>query len=475
MICPIYFFSGRDDTSMRKRQFRFAGIILFALVIIPVSAFAGTIDDLLTQLSYPAEKPAEVTCRIEAVSIPQFSETRTGWLNGLLKHMSFRIRSDGIIQEEEIDVDDKPVIQCKTRETEGRTETLFPFDDRIYITEGTDLTELLTGISPEADMTEYYTEIRVLLPEFYRFFSGLPELFPDSVSESKVSIKYKGYGTAVKRYAMVLSQDVISDEKMNGYLENKELIHVRQFLSKVVLSGKQRLTLLRDEDGNLMKVNYTGKSGLAEDSIRNTDADWKCLKYGNNFKDELVLKTPALNGTERHNISLTRESVVQPDGTEEYTCNIDTDEVRNRVRNRTRLEISLKSADKTISGNAVKKTTSSGVNDIREYRISIAPGETEDYHGNLEIAHELNKIDREHFRVQFSWNACDAPYWKEGESAVPSEKDLQNIRVKAAGIFLRALEDIPEEDLQFILADLPDGWWKQTIKNTEKPEERETP
>ena len=224
MICPIYFFSGRDDTSMRKRQFRFAGIILFALVIIPVSAFAGTIDDLLTQLSYPAEKPAEVTCRIEAVSIPQFSETRTGWLNGLLKHMSFRIRSDGIIQEEEIDVDDKPVIQCKTRETEGRTETLFPFDDRIYITEGTDLTELLTGISPEADMTEYYTEIRVLLPEFYRFFSGLPELFPDSVSESKVSIKYKGYGTAVKRYAMVLSQDVISDEKMNGYLENKELI-----------------------------------------------------------------------------------------------------------------------------------------------------------------------------------------------------------------------------------------------------------
>ena len=53
--------------------------------------------------------------------------------------------------------------------------------------------------------------------------------------------------------------------------------------------------------------------------------------------------------------------------------------------------------------------------------------------------------------------------------------DLQNIREKSAGLFLRALEKIPEEDLQFILADLPDNWWMRTIMNTEKPEETETP
>lgn len=460
---------------MRMKQFRHTGILLLALVMIPVSAFAGTIDELLTKVSNPAEKPAEITIKAEAVSLPQFSETRTEWLNGLLKHLTFKIRSDGIVQEEEIDVDDKPVLECRARKEDGKTETTFPFSEKIFITEGTDLTEVLTGISAEEDMTEYYTGFQLLLPEFYRFFSGLPELFPESVSESKVSIQYKGYGTAVKRYAMVLSQDVLSTEEMAAYLENKELIHVRQFLSGVILSGRQRLTLLRDADGNLMKVNYTGKSGLSEDSIRNTDVDWKCLKSGNNSKDVLVLKTPAVTGTERHNVTLTRESVIQPDGSEEYTCSIDTDEVKNRVRNRIRLDIYLKANEENIAGNAVRKTTSSGVNDIREYRISIIPGEAEEYHGSLEIANELNKIDREHFRVQFSWNTCDAPYWKEGESAVPSEMDLQNIREKAAGLFLRALEKIPEEDLQFILADLPDNWWMRTIMNTEKPEETKTP
>ena len=164
---------------MRMKQFRHTGILLLALVMIPVSAFAGTIDELLTKVSNPAEKPAEITIKAEAVSLPQFSETRTEWLNGLLKHLTFKIRSDGIVQEEEIDVDDKPVLECRARKEDGKTETTFPFSEKIFITEGTDLTEVLTGISAEEDMTEYYTGFQLLLPEFYRFFSGLPELFPE--------------------------------------------------------------------------------------------------------------------------------------------------------------------------------------------------------------------------------------------------------------------------------------------------------
>ena len=99
---------------MRMKQFRHTGILLLALVMIPVSAFAGTIDELLTKVSNPAEKPAEITIKAEAVSLPQFSETRTEWLNGLLKHLTFKIRSDGIVQEEEIDVDE--FIQCFVNE-----------------------------------------------------------------------------------------------------------------------------------------------------------------------------------------------------------------------------------------------------------------------------------------------------------------------------------------------------------------------
>ena len=75
---------------MRMKQFRHTGILLLALMMIPVSAFAGTIDELLTKVSNPAEKPAEITIKAEAVSLPQFSETRTEWLNGLLKRRKDR-------------------------------------------------------------------------------------------------------------------------------------------------------------------------------------------------------------------------------------------------------------------------------------------------------------------------------------------------------------------------------------------------
>lgn len=460
---------------MMKKPFRQTVIVLIIILLLPFSSYAGTVDDLLTNLSRSPDYPNELVFKAELVRLPQFSDIRTGWLNQLLDHLTFRIRSDGNLQEEIIEADEKAVIEHLSRKMNGKTENRFSFSEKIYRSENEDdFLSLLTGNSPEDDLYDYYTQFQILLPEFYRFFSGLPELFPDSVSESKVSIQYKGYGTAVKRYAMVLGSDVLASEIMTDYLSRDDLSNVRQFLSQIVLSGKQRLTLLRDAEGNLMKVNYTAKCGMSEESIRNTDLDWKCLNRENGYKDVLVLKTPAVTGTDRHNVTLSRESVLQPDGTEQYECSIDTDEVRNKNRNRVRMDIRLTGAEKRITGNAVRKKTASGTTEINEYTINVTTGENEDYQGSLEIKHELNKIEREHFRIDFTYGSCEAPVWENGDSVSISEDEVQSIRQKAAGAFLRAMKNIPEEDLGFILADLPDNWWNQ-IQISEKPEETEKP
>ena len=60
----------------------------------------------------------------------------------------------------------------------------------------------------------------------------------------------------------------------------------------------------------MMKVNYTGKAGFSEDSIRNVDLDWRCLRREEGYKDVLQLKTPAVSGTTRHNISISQEMTV---------------------------------------------------------------------------------------------------------------------------------------------------------------------
>lgn len=457
-------------------RIRKAGFLILILIMLPVSAFAGNIDDFLTKLACPANRATELEFTAEEVRMPQFSETRNMWLNGLLKHITFRIRTDGSMDEETIEVDGNAVLGCFTRPSDEGKETRFSFSDRIYHTDGTqDIISLLTDQEPEENDVDYYAKIQKLLPEFYLFFSGLPELFPENVNESKVSIQYKGYGTAVKRYAIALSDDVLSSEVMEEYLMNEELADVRQFLSEVVLSGRQRLTLLKDADGNLMKVNYTGKSGFRDDNIRNTDLDWKCLHSETGYKDVLTFKSPAVNGSDRHNITMTRESVTQPDGTESYQCSVDTDKVKDRNKTRIKLDISLSENDGKITGNATKKATSSGINDIREYRIEIICAGAEEYQGSLEIIHDLNKIEREHFRLQFRTASCDMPVWENGDSFNATEEELRKLRQKAAGVFLRAMKELPEEDLQYFIADLPENWWVQTIQNTEKPEDTEKP
>ena len=460
------------------RRFRKAVLLLLILTMIPAASLAGSVDDLLNRLSGPAGSATELVFSAEAVRVPQFSNQRTEWLNGLLKHLVFRITSDGSVQEQTIGNDGKDILGCITRQSGDGSETRFSFSDAVYRTEQSqDILSLLTGSEPEENDIGYYAQIRLLLPEFYEFFGGLPELFPENTSESKVSIQYKGYGTAVKRYSIVLDADVLQSERMAGYLSRDELNGVRSFLSSAVLSGKQRLTLLKDADGNLMKVNYTAKCGLSEDSMRNTDIDWKCLHRENGYKDVLVLKTPAVSGSDRHNLSVTRESVTQEDGTEEYQCSVDTDEVESRIRKRIRLDISLTAKDGKITGSAVKKTTSTGLNDITGYQVEIQAGEYEHFQGSLEISHELNKIEREHYRIQFTAGPCEPPVWPEGngETVNAAESDLQMIRNKAAAVFLKAMTGLPEEDLQYIIADLPDNWWKQSIQITEKPEETEKP
>ena len=460
------------------RRLRKAVILMLILMMLPGASLAGSVDDLLTRLAGPAGDATELVFSAEAVRIPEFSEQRTEWLNGLLKYIDFRIVSDGTVQEQMIRNGGKNILGCITRKSEGVSETRFSFSDTVYRTEqAQDILCLLTGSQPDEDDIDYYTQIQLLLPEFYRFFGGLPELFPENTSESKVSIQYKGYGTAVKRYSIVLDADVLQSERMAGYLSRDELKGVRSFLANVVLVGKQRLTLLKDADGNLMKVNYTAKSGLSEDSIRSTDIDWRCLKRENGYKDVLVLKTPAVSGSDRHNLSITRESVTQEDGTEEYKCSVDTDEVSSRIRKRVKLDISLTAKDGKITGSAVKKTTSTGLNDITTCGIETEPGENEHFQGSLEISHELNKIEREHYRIQFNAGPCEPPVWPDsnGEAVNAAESDLKLIRKRAAATFLKALTGLPEEDLQYIIADLPDKWWKQSIQITEKPEETEKP
>ena len=50
------------------------------------------------------------------------------------------------------------------------------------------------------------------------------------------------------------------------------------------------------------------------------------------------------------------------------------------------------------------------------------------------------------------------------------ETDIDRLSEKMSMLFLNALVNIPEEDLTYFLADLPEGWWNQTVRKIQNTE-----
>lgn len=458
------------------RRIRRIICLLTALVLMPIAASAGTIDDLIVLLTRPTEQAVTMEMQAEAVRIPELGDARLEWLNRLLRHITFRLTTDGDIQEEMILVDGNETIGCMSRTgTEGETWQ-FSFDgDAAYsMTDGEDLLAVLSGTSADLSGLEYYGGISILMSGFYRFFEGLPAAFPEYSSVSKTNTSYKPYGTAVQKWTLSLPDDILQSEKMIAYLDGEGMEAVKEYLSHAVLSGRQRLTLLTDENGRLMKVNYTAKAGLSEDDMRSVNLDWRCLRGETGYRDVLKLTTPG-TGSRRDNLTITQDMVIDPEQGETYSGSIETDRVYDRVRTLILLTFELKASGESVTGNLLEKTTVGSTKTYTEVNVDLAQNTQDEYRGSLEIICKLGKIVKEHYRIRLTAGKSDILRWKDipGKKLTPADRN--RIAEKAANVFLKALVHIPEEDLQYILADLPEGWWAQMSLKTDETEETEQP
>ena len=441
--------------------------LLLVIVLVPAVASAGQIENFLNLLVSPAEGKTvfiEATCTVKAV--PQFSEQRINWLNDLLKHLTFQITAGKNVQEESILVDGKPSIGFISREGIQGQEINFSFDPETIYRPQTDANILtgLSGMETEITTFSYYSELHQLLSGFYEYFTAMPDQFPDACTWSKISVQYKGYGTAVKRCAISLPEETFTSKEMTDFIDSLEPGPARDMLSHMVYSGRQRYTILLDENNKPMKINYTGRSGLSAESMRNVNVDWRCLRGEKGYKDILKLTNPAVNGNNRKNVTLTREMVIAEDETESMNASVETDFVEDRVRTRTVCKIQLGYQEDQISGNVTERTVIGGNSDLKTLQINMTGSELEEYTGTLEIAQEMNKIEKNHILIQFALSSGEESVWKAGNTVLLKEKDFTVLAQRLTRSFLKSLLSLPAEDLQFILADLPVGSLDELIK-----------
>ena len=435
-----------------RRLIRIIAVLIISIsILIPPEAYGTRLDSIISMLTNPSDDGIEIMIHAEAVHVPELSETRTEWLNRLLSHIAIILRMNGDIQEETIEVDGMEAIRLTSRNSDSKTD--YPGEDR----------------------TEYYRRIAVLLPEFYSFFSILPDMYTNETAVAKANVRFKGYGTATKRLSLSVGDDALTSEKMQELLSQNDLKELGDILSMVILSGRQRITLLTDDNGQLMKVNYTGKAGFSQDDMRNVNLDWRCMRSENAYRDELQLTTPRTSGSGKNNISITQEMRDDGDGSRLYSCSAETDQVVDRVRTRYLLSVDLNEKNDHISGVITEKTITGSLSEIVTIVADIECITQDEYHGSLEITRVSGKIMKEQVRLNVVLSACGEIPFDASRTEMLTKDAEKALAEIITGDFLHAMIHVPEQDLQYFLADLPDGLWSELVRQYEMTEEIPVP
>ena len=98
----------------------------------------------------------------------------------------------------------------------------------------------------------------------------------------------------------------MKEGRVHELIEASAFPELEWLLQELSFRGKQKVQLLFDEEDRLLKAQYSGQAGREEKPLRNVRLEWKCLRNEMERKDELTLRTPAVDGSERSNWTMSR-------------------------------------------------------------------------------------------------------------------------------------------------------------------------
>lgn len=441
---------------MRKR----ISAILLALLILcsirsvaAASAFREFADRLrnIDILSY--------SFGIEIGKLAQFSDERTEQLNRLLKHVGF----SGFVSENQskVDVriqDDTLFTIYEERLPDKEIQLLSTDPEHLYIIpeENRLSTDRLNGISNDLEAFTTETQLYEFLGTCSELFRNLPSAFPDKTSENRIQVKYKDYGTAVKKSTISLSGEELKqylEKSMKGSSPNQ----YQSLLEKLVFTNRQSFDLYFTEDERLIQIRYSGKIGITDEDIRNVRLEWKTCRKDSMEKDELVLRTPNSQGTRRNNLIL-NFLCEEKDGTEVFHWKAERDVLSEGLRTRTLAEAKLEQNEGRISGSLSNLEIVGNKQVQSEAVISLVGDAEPGYEGTLEINHKKDKIENDRLTLHFSlspgnFGAVEA---LQPEIISLSAESYADIQEKTQAEIIRRILELPAADIQFLMEGIPE-------------------
>ena len=451
---------------IKKTLRRIISCLIMASLLLPsVSAATTPLPVLL--LSDEISDPIRIIIyEPEVKKLSQFDEMRTEQLNRLIRHLSVDISMDQSCSNTSVMIDRQEVFSYLQSDTDDIIKRIYSFAPSLTYRDkqqetSTDTDEINTFLEQILYRASSYMD------EFYSFFASVPDAFNDRAKREKTELRFTGFGRALQRVTVNFPADFVQERFPEALESVAESDDCRKVIGGLIFSGSQKIGLLYNEEGKIIRITYDGKVGYTPETLRKVALVWKVLREKGHQKDSVSFKSPAVTGADKDNISLERDYNSADSENEYYTWDIQADHRSGKDdKKQTRFTVEISNNGSALSGNMEYTVRRDG----KITRLSVNPellreNETE-YKGTLEIADYSGKIEKNRYLIHVQLKKGEPVIWPAAsvdhteisggtrETALPEE---------AATAIIQKLFELPEEDLKYFSNGIPEALWLELI------------
>ncbi|MBR0391686.1 MAG: hypothetical protein IJK38_05130 [Oscillospiraceae bacterium] len=395
------------------------------------NACAGVMEDIRTFMLMEEPVSWSMSAGMILQAYPAFGEKRMEQFNRLIRHLQLKMQKQA---------DQAATVQIFVSGSEAACFTVNTEQ------------QVLSAAKTRQALTVFD-----LLDTGADFLRDLPEKIPEACTEKIIKQKLKK-GVAVRSVTITAAPVEEGVHPLTELISKDDHFILQSMFGSWIFQGKQKFTLLYDEEGRLLKVNYTGRSGEAADRIRNIRLEWRIYRTKGNIWDELTLRTPTVEGADRDNWVLNRNQTVNDEG-ETLTFSFEYDQKTGNDKTGYRWDGNLQGST-GLSGEISYSATIKNETDKMIFRPDLSLCNQKQIAGALEIIHVSSKIEKEHFTLQLDWNAEDTDDIKRPDAVSLTSGFQDAMKRETVSTLLRSiLINVPEKDLGYLKEGISDTDW----------------
>ena len=442
-----------------------AGAILLILLLIPIVCLAASIQEILEGMVLsPSGYTAEISGQIQACM--PYGEDRLKNLNQLIRHMKLRIGKNGSFSSVALIADGHEALKVTEQETSDGWQIDFSFDsERSWFSDSSFFTaeSLLAGF-PKGEETNLKVLTRKPSPGWLQLTDDaaalvrvLPDLFPEQTKTTAVKTKIRDLGIARQKIVITFTKAEMEENALKILAEKTENNFLKSIFEKAAFTGRQQFTLFLNDQGELMRLLFTGQAGWNED-LRKVTLEWNMIRDAEREWDILSLKLPAVTGNNRDFLKVEREAY--PKGEQDASLRLEVNWQRtlNKVKNTLEGKLQLKlDPTGTLTGQA-ECSFETGKNSRETIQIepTVHWQDAADWEGQIRFVTLKNE------KVQFDIDLetrVSAGAEESFPKNLPVEKLAEgrltkDLERKMTSAIIQALILLPREDLGFFLDEL---------------------